>query len=96
MPFDVAWQRDDYVLSLSGHWMYDAVASVTSKVDIQGLTCINVQGVSGLDSSFMTLLLRLLANNQSLSLIGVSIEMMALMKLYGIDSFFQIESRCES
>lgn len=92
MPSSIIWQRNDATLALSGHWMHDAVASAMPKIATKDIACVNVRDVSGLDSSFLTLLLRLLSDNASLSLVGVSSDMLALMKLYGIDAFFQIES----
>jgi ABC-type transporter Mla MlaB component len=85
----IAWQLDKETLILRGIWLREQVASILPLLPKTNIKCIDMHAVEQVDSSLMTILLSIRAQqSEQVYLCGVSEQVNALLILYRLSEFF--------
>lgn len=89
MAIDSAsWQLAQQTLVLQGVWLRAQVATALPVLPKEGVVAVDLQAVTQVDSSLMTILLQLRAQSKQINLLGVSDDVKSLLTLYRLDAFF--------
>jgi ABC-type transporter Mla MlaB component len=83
-----SWQLAQQTLVLQGVWLRAQVAAALSVLPKEGIVAVDLQAVTQVDSSLMTLLLQVRAQSKQIDLLGVSDDVKSLLTLYRLDAFF--------
>jgi ABC-type transporter Mla MlaB component len=83
-----SWQLAQQTLVLQGVWLRAQVAAALPVLPKEGIVAVDLQAVTQVDSSLMTLLLQVRAQSKHIDLLGVSDDVKSLLTLYRLDAFF--------
>jgi len=85
---DQSWLLEQETLVLRGDWLREQVAAVLPLLPKTGIVAIDMQAVTQVDSSLMTVLLKVRGQSKQVRLRGVSAKVGSLLTLYQLDTFF--------
>jgi ABC-type transporter Mla MlaB component len=83
-----AWRQQEKTLILQGFWLRDQVALALPLLPKSGIASVDMQAVTQVDSSLMTVLLSIRSESGQIVLRGVSQQVGSLLTLYGLNDFF--------
>lgn len=92
MACNASWRQEGGCLIFNGCWTHDSVSQYWHAIPCEGIALVDVSGVDRLDSAFLTLLLRVSAPVQSMSIKGPSSAMFSLLRLYNLTALFKVTS----